>query len=531
MATFEIIATAVDNASGVLKGVGTSGSNAAGMLERNWGKVAIAGAAAGAALEGMARNVAPLNQTIRNLSDSTDMTEAEVRGLTASLVDATFPAKEVTALLEQGRQQGLKTGEQLKEFASFWDMVGDATGESSEELAKAGVALRALGIEAGNESEALSSLGYVMRESTVDATQFLSMIGRMAPELREAGVTIDDTTALFGALEARGTTGRQAMQELRSAIRDGSGSLEEMQAELGITNEEFKKHRRMVDESSEAIQEASDRNEEGVTALQHMAAWLDKAKVAHGGLLESAAALAPVLMALGPALKAVTMAKAALNAVFLASPIGLIILAVAALAAAAYIIYRNWEPITDFFRDLWDWVKDIFWKAVEWIKWLFLNTTPQGLIFKHWEPITAFFKKLWAGVIDVFRSAWDRIKAIVDRVMGAVRAVQRAREAVTGAVGRAAGAARDRVLPSFHTGGIYRAPTPGGEGLALLQDGERVTPRGTAASGEGNRIVVDQRGLFDGANIRMVGRDDARSISEEIYSLTRSRFRAAGVTL
>lgn len=52
------------------------------------------------------------------------------------------------------------------------------------------------------------------------------------------------------------------------------------------------------------------------------------------------------------------------------------------------------------------------------------------------------------------------------------------------------------VIPKFHSGGIFKAPTPGGEGLALLKDGERVT------NGNGGDIILqvgtlvaDERGL------------------------------------
>jgi phage-related minor tail protein len=45
---------------------------------------------------------------------------------------------------------------------------------------------------------------------------------------------------------------------------------------------------------------------------------------------------------------------AAFNLVLAANPIGLVITAVGALAAAAFLIYQNWEPIAKFFTDLWD---------------------------------------------------------------------------------------------------------------------------------------------------------------------------------
>lgn len=45
-----------------------------------------------------------------------------------------------------------------------------------------------------------------------------------------------------------------------------------------------------------------------------------------------------------------------------------IIAAIAAIAAAAYLIYEYWEPIKNFFIDLWEGIKNIFWGFVEWVR-------------------------------------------------------------------------------------------------------------------------------------------------------------------
>ena len=44
-------------------------------------------------------------------------------------------------------------------------------------------------------------------------------------------------------------------------------------------------------------------------------------------------------------------------------------------------------------------------------------------------------------------------------------------------------------VPKKHGGGIFRAPSKGGEGLALLRDGERVIPASGAGSGGGSGVV------------------------------------------
>lgn len=68
-------------------------------------------------------------------------------------------------------------------------------------------------------------------------------------------------------------------------------------------------------------------------------------------------AFGPVIAAIGNfviAIRAGYGAMAAFNLVLTANPIGVVIMAIAALAAAAYLIWDNWEPIKGFFIDLWD---------------------------------------------------------------------------------------------------------------------------------------------------------------------------------
>lgn len=49
----------------------------------------------------------------------------------------------------------------------------------------------------------------------------------------------------------------------------------------------------------------------------------------------------------------------ALWALLIANPIGLVVSAVAALAAGAYLVYKNWEPILDWFTKKWERIKEL----------------------------------------------------------------------------------------------------------------------------------------------------------------------------
>ncbi|HYE80878.1 MAG TPA: hypothetical protein VEG39_01790 [Clostridia bacterium] len=60
-----------------------------------------------------------------------------------------------------------------------------------------------------------------------------------------------------------------------------------------------------------------------------------------------------------------TLAQWALNAAWVANPIGVIIAAVTALGIAIYALYKNWDKITSFFIDSWNKVKAVFGGKIE----------------------------------------------------------------------------------------------------------------------------------------------------------------------
>jgi len=72
----------------------------------------------------------------------------------------------------------------------------------------------------------------------------------------------------------------------------------------------------------------------------------------------------PGVTALAVAFKFLGAVIAIVSRAFLLNPIGLV---VTAIAAAAFLIYKYWEPIKGFFADLWAGIKNSFTSAVDWI--------------------------------------------------------------------------------------------------------------------------------------------------------------------
>ncbi|NWO55005.1 phage tail tape measure protein [Chromohalobacter israelensis] len=116
-----------------------------------------------------------------------------------------------------------------------------------------------------------------------------------------------------------------------------------------------------------------------------------------------------ILPALGRGILMVGRTLALAGRLLLTNPIGL---AITALAGAAYLIYKNWEPISQFFKDRWADVKAAFSQGTGTVLQLLLNWNPIGLLYRG---ITAGLSKLGVEVPGKFTSLGS---AIVDGLIG-----------------------------------------------------------------------------------------------------------------
>lgn len=100
-------------------------------------------------------------------------------------------------------------------------------------------------------------------------------------------------------------------------------------------------------------------------------------------------------------------------ALLMANPIGI---AIAAIATAAYLIYRNWDTIGPFFWRLWDSIKAIFVGFKDFVVGVFtgdMGAAAAGLM-GAWDGLVGYFQTIWDGIVGVFSNAWAQIKPIID---------------------------------------------------------------------------------------------------------------------
>lgn len=130
--------------------------------------------------------------------------------------------------------------------------------------------------------------------------------------------------------------------------------------------------------------------------------------------------LGSILGAIGPIITAFKILGGVIAAI--TSPIGLV---VAAIIAAAVLIYIYWEPIKEFFINLWEYIKDVAIAVWDWVveAW---EAAVQFFI-DLWNGIKEFFSGLWESITETVSNAWDRIvESFVnakDRVMDIITSV------------------------------------------------------------------------------------------------------------
>lgn len=116
-----------------------------------------------------------------------------------------------------------------------------------------------------------------------------------------------------------------------------------------------------------------------------------------------------------------------LGRIMLMNPIGL---AITAIALAAFLIYRYWEPIKGFFGGLWTEIRSAFSGGILGIGALILNWSPLGLFYKAFAAVMSWFGIEMPGKFTEFGSAMMR--GLVKGILGALGWVKDAVLSVAG---------------------------------------------------------------------------------------------------
>lgn len=422
-------------AAGTMDELGQSSGSFFDKLGEHWGKITLAAGSAGVAIEGLAKPQKELTEQTERVAAAMGESSSEIRNAALEITNVTFPIEDVLDLMETGRQQGIKSVEQLQEYASFWDMVGDATGLAGPKLGEASVGLRAVGIAAGEEKEALAAFGYITENTTSEVDDFLSFLERTGPQLNDMGMDVNDAAAMLGILEHEfGMAGRTARSEFRKAVNEADGDMDELMKTLGISEEMFGEYKEAVEGSSDVIERNADIHGESYTAMEKLKQAASELVFQYGDIIGAASDLVPILFALGPAIKGVTLAKQLFNVTLLASPITWVTVSIVGLIAAVWALWNNWDTVSVWLSESWEWLKGvvsetfghlwnvitgIFSSIVDWIveSWDSALEWTSSILSGIWDTVVEMFTSIVDSIREWMNNAWTTITDIWDDVM------------------------------------------------------------------------------------------------------------------
>lgn len=207
-----------------------------------------------------------------------------------------------------------------------------------------------------------------------------------------------------------------------------------------------------------------------------------------------------------------------------------------AIAGLAYLVITHWDTIKNAtlavwgavsgaVSGAWEIIKSTVSGAIGFLTDIFLNFTGPGLIIQHFDSIVGFVSELPERITDAASGLWDGLtKSFVSAMNFIIKKWNGLKLEIGGQnVDLPFGQGFEIPtitlntpnIPTFHDGGTFRSPVPGGEGLALLRDRERVlTPQQSSAMGGGTTVILNGADMGIAGQMEMLTRAIGWSIGE-----------------
>lgn len=383
--------------------------------------------------------IVEMGMRLAGVGNQVGMTEAEIMALATALssvgIEAEAGGSALSTVLKRMQNAVSEGGETLENFAKTAGMSAQefanaftqdpvhalntfiqGLSKSSEEGENLNAILADVGIKGIRESDAILRLAGASN-LLADAVQLSSKAW-------------EENTALSDEAAQRYETTASQLQMFKNQVTDLA---------IDIGNILIPMLLEVIDAVRpwiERFKEMDDSVQKFIVILGGIAAAIGPVLVVVGTLINSIGALAGAISTVVGWFGGWTTILVGIYKAFtiLTGPIGLVIAAITALIAIGIALWKNWEPIKEFFINLWDKVKESWTKFVDWSKDIlnsFIDfikewgivllgsiTGPIGiavaLIIKYWEPIKKFFTET---IPEVYNTFVDYVKEVPGKVM------------------------------------------------------------------------------------------------------------------
>ena len=186
-----------------------------------------------------------LEDTAKKLGASTKFTASQVGGLQTEFAKLGFSTKEIQNATGATLALASATGADLGEAAAI-----------------AGTTVRAFQLDTAETTRVSDVMAKSFSSSALDMQKFTDSMTYVAPIAKMAGVSIEGTTAMLGALADAGISGSMAGTQLRKILLEAGQAGTKLAKRLGgpITSaEDFqKKLKKLIEEGFDPMAEAED---------------------------------------------------------------------------------------------------------------------------------------------------------------------------------------------------------------------------------------------------------------------------------
>lgn len=216
---------------------------------------------------------------------------------------------------------------------------------------------------------------------------------------------------------------RGDLDSLNSAIQSVSNTLTD------ANNGPLRELIQMVTANVRAISAWIKENPEAAKTILMVVAGVAAAVAVLGTLAIGVGTVTMAVSSLTPVMGGIIGIVKALSAALLANPI---VAVIAAIAAAVYLIYDNWDTIGPYFEKLWSWVQEIFAVGMENLLHVFNTYSPIGVLYNIIkaslnkigielpDTFTEFGANLMQGLIKGIKSLLPDVSATIGDVAGNV---------------------------------------------------------------------------------------------------------------